>query len=38
MNYIQIQRDRRCWFRCRDHQYGFGGRYGAELREYTQTA
>lgn len=23
---------------CRNHQYGFGYRYGAELRKYTQTA
>lgn len=37
-NRLRLQRDRRCWFRCRDHQYGFGCRYGAELREYTQTA
>lgn len=37
-NRLRLQRDRRCWFRCRNHQYGFGCRYGAELREYTQTA
>lgn len=37
-NRLRFQRDRRCWFHCRNHQYGFGYRYGAELREYTQTA